>query len=75
MTFARTLRRAMLLHLRPDTVTLDEINETFDGRYLHPTKGFRKLPNLRRIFAIQYAAEVKAGLRPYVLLPMKGFKE
>lgn len=46
--------------------TLDEINERMagDGKYLHPTKGVRKI-SPKRVRAAIMTADVRAGLVPF----------
>lgn len=58
MSYARTLRRLMLEHLRTDPrVQIEQ-----DNRHLHPTKGWR-YPSIRSAHAQLVTAEIRKGLR------------
>ena len=59
MTYARTLRRSMLPHLRPDGNQIIE-----SDAILHPTKGWRH-PSVKSAHAHAITFEVRRGLRPW----------
>lgn len=66
-------RRNWHVKWRGRRTIVDRLNETVhfeNGRYLHPTKGFRKL-NPKRTFASDIVDRVKRGLIEYNVWQMK----